>query len=137
MSEDDLTLARRAIVAFNEQGANLDATPPARPDLYASEPEIVPFRAALEGTVYRGPGAIEEFWAASRESWSELHIDTDRIEAVGDGVLAVGTLTGTSRETGAAVEARVAFACHVRDGRIARLASHLSEEDARRELEGD
>jgi SnoaL-like domain len=137
MSERDLALVHRAVVAFNEQGANLEGMPPARPDLYASEPEIVPFRAALEGIVYSGPRAIEEFWAASRESWSELHIEPDRMEPVGDGVLAVGTLTGTSRETGAKVEARVAFACHVRDGRIARLASHMSEEDARRELEAD
>jgi ketosteroid isomerase-like protein len=133
-SDADVAAVCRAIDAFNEGGVQLDSIsePPKR--VFVDEPEIVPFRAALEDTVYSGPSAIEDFWDDSRESWSELHFALERIETSGSGVLAVGTLTATSRETGARVETKLAFAAHVRDGLVSRLASHLSEQSARREL---
>ena len=131
----DVAVVRRAFDAFNEVGAdidNLELEPP--PGVFADELEIVPFRAALEDTVYGGPSALDDFWDASRESWSELHIEVDRIEVAGTGVFAVGTLTGTSREGGAPVESRLAFAFRIRDGLVARLATHLSEDSALHEL---
>ena len=137
MPENNETVVRRALDSFNEIGADIDAGGDPPPGVFAEDPEIVPFRAALENTIYRGPSALDDFWDASRESWSKLHIELERMEPVGAGVLAVGLLTGTSRETGAHVESKVAFACHVRDGRVARLASHLTEESARRELGGE
>jgi ketosteroid isomerase-like protein len=137
MADDSLTIARRAFDSFNEIGGDIDAGNDPPPGVFADDPEIVPFRAALEDTTYSGPSALDDFWDASRESWSELHIELERIEPFGVGVLAVGLLTGTSRETGANVESKVAFACHLRDGRVTRLASHLSEESARRELGGE
>ena len=137
VSDDDLALVRRALDAFNADGANIDAAGDAPAGIYVDEPEVVPLRAVLEGTTFSGPSAIRDFWAASRESWTELHLEMDRIEPAGAGVLSVGTLTATSRETGARVESRVAFAIHIRDGRITRNAVHLSEADARRDLGAD
>ena len=137
VSENDLALARAALDAFNADGANLEAAGDPPPGIYADEPEVVPLRAALEATTFSGPSAIRDFWDASRESWTELHLEIERMEPAGAGVLAVGKLTGTSRETGARVESRVAFAIHVRDGRIWRNAVHLSEADARRDLGAD
>jgi ketosteroid isomerase-like protein len=137
MADDSLTVARRALDSFNEIGADIDAVGDPPPGVFADDTEIVPFRAALENTMYSGPSALDDFWDASRESWSELHVELERMELVGANVLAVGLLTGTSRETGARVESKIAFACHVRDGRVTRLASHLSEESARRELGGE
>lgn len=135
---DDLAAVRRAFEYFNRIGADLDADTELDPgDAFVDEPEIVPFRAALENTAYSGPAAVDEFWEASRESWSKLHVEIDRLEPAGGGVLAVGTLTGTSRDTGAHVESRIAFAGHLRDGRVSRLATHLSEESARGELAAD
>jgi ketosteroid isomerase-like protein len=137
--EDDVAAARRSFEFFNQIGANLEADPEAdldldQGDVFVDEPEIVPFRAALESTMYSGPNAVDDFWEASRESWSKLQLEIDRVEAAGVGVIAVGTLTGTSREGGAPVESKLAFAFRVRDGRVARLATHLSEESALREL---
>ena len=133
--EADVAAVLRAFEFFNEIGADLDADSDLDPSgVFTDEPEIVPIRAALESTVYSGPTAVDDFWEASRESWSELHVETDRVEAVGAGVLAVGILTGTSREGGAPVESKLAFAFQVREDRVARLATHFSEESALREL---
>jgi hypothetical protein len=136
VSGDAITLARRAIDVFNVQGADVDAAEPTPPGIYASEPEIVPIRAALEGITYTGATALDDFWNASRESWTRVHIDMESLEPVGGGVLGLGTLTATSRDTGAEVTSRVAFAVHVRDGLIWRNAAHLTEEAARRDLVG-
>jgi hypothetical protein len=137
VSEDAVAAVRRAVEAFNEGGADLDVIREPPPGVFADEPEIVPLRAALENTMYSGPTAVSDFWDASRESWSELHVEIDRMEPVGSGVLATGTLTGTSRATGARVESSIAFTFQVRNGLVSRLASHLSEESARRELGGE
>src|SRR5688572_3360565 len=72
VSDDAITLARRAVDAFNEQGADPAAAKPTPPGIYASEPEIVPIRAALEGITYTGATALDDFWAANRESWARL-----------------------------------------------------------------
>jgi ketosteroid isomerase-like protein len=137
VSEEDLTVVRRAFDSFNEIGADIDAPFEAPAAVFDDDPEIVPFRAALEDTMYSGSSAFDDFWDDSRESWSELHVELESIEPVGEGVLAVGRLIGTSRDAGAHVESRIAFACHLRDGLVWRLASHLSEESARRELGAD
>jgi hypothetical protein len=137
VSDDALTLAQRAVDAFNEQGADPAAAKPTPPGIYSSEPEIVPIRAALEGITYSGPTALADFWRANRESWARLHLDLERLEPVGAGILGVGTLTATSRDTGAEVRSRIAVAVHVRDGRIWRNAVHLTEEGARRDLGAD
>ena len=137
MSEDAIALVRRAVDVFNEGGADLENAGDPPPGIYTDAPELVPLRGALEGTVYTGESSWSQFWRESRESWSELRVDVESFEETGGGVLAVATLHGTSRETGAPVDARVAFAAHVRDGRIWRNAVHLHASDARAELEAD
>jgi hypothetical protein len=50
--------------------------------IYAEEPIIVPFRAALEGTRYEGPGALDEFAAASATQVAFLiEVEEGRIAA--------------------------------------------------------
>ena len=137
MPERDIALVRRALDAFNEGGADLANADDPPAGIYTDAPELVPLRGALEGTVYTGESSWSQFWQECRESWGELRLDIDRFEAIGDGILGVGMLYGTSRETEAPVEARIAFAAHIRDGRIWRIAVHLGEAGARRELEGD
>ena len=135
MSEDDIALVNRALDAFNAGGAALEAAGDPPPGIYAEEAELVPLRGALEGTVYTGRHPWRDFWKDSRDSWSKLRLDIESFEEIGDGVLAIGTLYGTSRGTNAPVEARIAFAAHIRDGRIWRNAVHLDPAKARRELE--
>jgi ketosteroid isomerase-like protein len=135
--DENLGIVRRALEAFNAAGADVSTAGIPPPGIYVDEPELVPLRGALEGTVFTGPTSWKQFWDASRESWTMLRLEIERMEAIGSGVLAVGKLSGTSLGTGAEVEARIAFAAHIRDGLIARNAVHLSEADARRELGGE
>ena len=135
--DENLALVRRALEAFNAAAADVSAAGDPPPGIYVDEPELVPLRGALEGTVFTGPTSWKQFWDASREAWTTLQLQLKRMEAVGSGVLSVARLSGTSRGTGAEVEANVAFATHIRDGLIWRNAVHLSEEDARRELTSD
>lgn len=66
MSQQNVEVMRAAMEAFNRRdgeafGALLD-----------SNAEIVPVRAVLEGTVYRGPDAAGPYCAAVDESWENL-----------------------------------------------------------------
>ena len=132
--DENLAVVRRALDAFNDAGADVSTAGDPPPGIYVDEPELVPLRGALEGTVFTGPTSWKQFWDASREAWTRLRLEEVRMEAVGPGVLSVAKLSGTSLGTGAEVEARIAFAAHIRGGLIWRNAVHVSEEDARREL---
>jgi len=65
----------------------------------APNAEIIPLRAALEGTVYRGENAFAEFWEAVDETWETIRIDADEIVDGGDRVLIIGRLRGRARGT--------------------------------------
>jgi hypothetical protein len=138
MAKQDVEVVRAAIEAFNRESRDLDTARPRVADrFFVDEPEIVPLRAVLEGTTFKGPTALDDFFNAAKEAWSELRIDVERIEEEGAGVLMVATLVGTGRESRAMVEAPQAWAFFVEEGRIARAATHRNEQDARRELRGE
>jgi hypothetical protein len=44
----------------------------------AEDAEIVPVRAAVDGTVYRGPDAGAQYCAAVEESWENLRWEIER-----------------------------------------------------------
>ncbi|MGH2981081.1 MAG: nuclear transport factor 2 family protein, partial [Solirubrobacterales bacterium] len=99
--------------------------------LFHDEPVIVPIRAALEGTEYTGSQAVDEFIAASRESWSRIRIEPTQARSLDpERVLVVGDLIGTGRETGAETQAHVAWLFVVRDGKIAEARTFTSEDGA-------
>ena len=142
MSEEKIDVARRLIELFNRIGASTgDSTLIASPDREAikeittDDLEIVPLRAALEGTVFRGPNALDDFWAASRESWETLRMDIDEVSEHGDRVLAVGRLRGRSRETGMEVEAPMGWVATFANGKIASIRTYPSVAEAREAAE--
>jgi ketosteroid isomerase-like protein len=138
MSEQDVEVVGAAIEAFNRESRDLDtARPRVAARFFVDEPEIVPLRAVLEGTTFKGPTALDDFFDATKEAWSDLRIDVERIEEEGAGVLVVATLVGTGRESRAVVEAPQAWAFFLQEGRIARAVTHPNEQDARRELRGE
>ncbi len=71
MSQENVEIVRTAIDAFNRRDAKTFAA-----DL-AQDAEIVPMRAALEGTVYRGPDAASQYCAAVDESWDNLRWEVE------------------------------------------------------------
>jgi ketosteroid isomerase-like protein len=130
--ESAKAVAERAVESFNREFAagrtGIDAD---TRDLWAPEPVIVPFRAALEGTEYSGPSALDDFAAATRESWAWIQIDPQEIREFDAGrVLIVGELVGEGRETGAEISASIALLLTAREGRMAEIHTFTSERDA-------
>ena len=131
MSKDRVELARRLIELFNagdREGLK---------EIAADDAEIVPMRAALEGTVYRGPNALDDFWAAIDESWETVQMDIDELTEHGERVLAVGRLRGRARETGMELGSPMGWVAAFRGDRIASIRTYASVAEARESLELD
>src|SRR2546428_13112151 len=103
MSEENVDLARRMVEWFNAQ--DVEAAQAHSTD----DVEIVPLRAALEDTTYRGPEAFASFRADNEEAWGELRFDAAALRDAGDRGLWVGHLFARARVTGADVTARRAM----------------------------
>jgi ketosteroid isomerase-like protein len=113
MSEENVEIVRTAIEAFNRRDAEAFAA-----DL-AQDAEIVPMRAALEGTVYRGPDAASQYCAAVDESWDNLRWEVEEVRDGGDWVLALGRIRGRGADSGAEIDTRAGWFVRFRDGLIA------------------
>jgi ketosteroid isomerase-like protein len=124
MSQENVELARRLVEWFNAR--DVDAVQAHSTD----DVEIVPLRAAIEDTVYRGPGAAAAFAADSDESWEELRFDAEALRDAGERVLAIGELSARARGTGAEVSARLAMLFAFRGDRLSKARSYTDVEDA-------
>jgi hypothetical protein len=91
MSGHHIELARRALEYFNS--GNRDGLAA----VTAPNAEIVPMRAALEGTVFSGENAFTDFWAAIDETWEYTHIDGEEILDCSEKVLIVAGEPGAPR----------------------------------------
>src|SRR5436190_1759344 len=120
MPEERVELTRRLVELFNRRDVE------GLKEITVADAEIVPMRAALEGTVYRGPTAVEEFFAASDESWEELRMYVDEVSAHGGRVLAIGRLRGRARETGMEVDSPMGWVVTFGEGRIASVRTYVT-----------
>ncbi|MGI9019755.1 MAG: nuclear transport factor 2 family protein [Solirubrobacterales bacterium] len=117
MSEEN-EIVRKLIEAFNRRDAE------ALQALLAPDAEIVPMRAALEDTVYRGPDAASQWYAALDQSWEGLTVEVEEIRDVAQGVLAIGRIRGRGRESGAGIDVEAASLVRFRDGLVTRLRTY-------------
>ena len=125
------TLVRRFVDAYNSRQLE------AQIELFDPEIELVPLRAVLEDTVYRGHDGIRRFARDLAESWSEAHVELLELEARGEQAVSIGRLTLKGRSSGAVTEVTGAAAWSMRDERLLRMAYHPTVQDARRELGWD
>jgi ketosteroid isomerase-like protein len=112
MSEEDVEIVRTAMDAFNRRDAKTFAA------YLTEDAEIVPMRAALEKTVYRGPDAASLYCAAVNESWDNLSWEVEEIRDGGDWVLALGRIRGRGADSGVAIDTRAGWFVRFRDGLI-------------------
>lgn len=118
MSQENQEIILAAIDAFNRRdGEGFDA-------LLADNAEIVPVRAALEGTVYRGSDAAAQYCAAVEASWQNLAWRVDEIRDGENWVLALGRIAGSGRGSGAVIDARGAWLARFRDGLITHFQTY-------------
>ena len=124
MSEENADRLRTVIDAFNKrEGTAFDR-------LLAADAEIVPVRAALEGTTYRGNSAGSQYCSAVDETWESLRWEVDEIRGIDELAIAVGHIRGKGRETGATIDTSSGWVAQFRDGLITRFRTYTSREDA-------
>jgi ketosteroid isomerase-like protein len=130
MSQENAEVVRRAFEAFNRR--DLDELV----GLAHRDCEWLPFRAQLEGIVYRGHDGVRRFVRDMEEDWSEFQIVPDELEEHGDRVLVIGRVHALGRGSSVNIDSVAGFLCDLRDGRIIGVMSHSDPEAARRALGG-
>ena len=124
MSEENVELVRRGIVAFNHD--DLDEVL----GDYAPDVEWHTTGEFADERVYRGPAGVKRLWAQLREDIEELSISASDIRAVGDKLFAAGTLRGRGKRSKADFEQPFWYAFTFRDGLIVRVEVYLDPEEA-------
>jgi ketosteroid isomerase-like protein len=124
VSEANVEIMRAALDAFNRRdGEGFGA-------LLARDAEIVPVRAALEGTTYRGPNAASQYCSAVDESWENLKWEVEEIRDGLGWVLALGHIRGRGRDSGADIDARGGWLARFRDGSITTFRTYPDHAEA-------
>jgi ketosteroid isomerase-like protein len=124
MPQENVELARRIVEWFNAR--DFDAVQAHSTD----DVELVPLRAEIEDTAYRGPGAAAAFAADSDESWEEIRFDVEAIRDAGERVVAIGQLSARGRGTGAEVRARLAMLFEFRGDQLSKARSYSAVDEA-------
>ena len=112
MSLGRVEAMRAAMAAFNRRDGEAFGA------VFAEDAEIVPVRAAVDGTVYRGPDAGAQYCAAVEDSWENLRWEIEELREGGDWVLALGHIRGQGRHSGVDIDARAGWVARFRKGEV-------------------
>jgi ketosteroid isomerase-like protein len=116
MSVKDVETIQKGIAALNRGdvegiAATLD------PDV-----ELVPLRAVLDGSIYKGHEGMRRWLADMSEDWAEFELELDEVRELEPGpVLVRATMRLRGRTSGVALDAPAAWLCDMREGRVARI----------------
>jgi ketosteroid isomerase-like protein len=125
MSQENMELVRRFAAAFNQ--SNLDALC----ELTTPDFEFSPYLATLiERTIYRGHDGLRTYFADVDAAWGTIRVRLDEIRDLGEHVFSAGELYGTGRSSGLEVAIPLAWIGESRDGKIARIRSYVSRDEA-------
>jgi ketosteroid isomerase-like protein len=93
--------------------------------------EMIPIRAAMEGTSYRGHEGFRQFYADITDDWDDYRPDAEDIRDIGeDRVLVVGKFHGRGKASGVEVETPAVWVCQLRDARITNVRFYNDEHAA-------
>jgi ketosteroid isomerase-like protein len=133
--ESKIEIAQRTSEALRRR--DLDALG----ELLAPDCEIVPIRADVEQTVFRGPDALSRFFAATDEAWESITAESESRREGPDWVLGFGRIRARGRESGAELDVPSAAVYRFRDGLITAIRVYTNRADALADLglapEGD
>lgn len=116
MSEADVDTIRAGLAALNKRDVD-GMLASLQPDA-----ELVPLRAVLEGTVYRGHGGLRQWLADMAEDWDDLRIDTDEVRSLDGGrVLVLGRFHARGKSSGVRLDQAAAWICELAGGKVARI----------------
>ena len=118
MSQQNVEIVRQAFAAFNARAVEELVR------LFDPDCEFRPFRAQLEGMIYRGHAGIRQFVRDIDEDWRTYRIDPVELHEDGGRVAVVGRVTAVGRGSGVEVDSMAGFVFGLRAGRLASVVSH-------------
>ena len=121
---DRLEIVRQVTAAFNRRDLEAFAT------LSTPDVQIEPMRSAIDGKVYTGESAAQEFVEDSADSWQDLSVEVTEVRSHGDKALVLGTIRGRGRESGAEVETELFGVVEFREGLVASFRTYLHQGEA-------
>lgn len=125
MSRESVEVVWRMVDAFNQgdlQGML---------DLAAPDFEMHPSGRWMDmDRVYRGPEGWLEFWQTFHAAWESISVTVERIEDLGEHVLALGAFEGKGRGSGVETRVEGAWLVTPRAGRVVGLRSFASWAEA-------
>jgi ketosteroid isomerase-like protein len=124
MSRENVEIVRRSFEAFNARDVD-ELVGLSDPD-----GEWLPFRAQLEGIVYRRHDGIRQFVRDVDEDWEAFRIDPLEFHDRGERVAVIGRVRAQGRESTVDIDSIAGFVVELRRGRIRRLTSHSNPEAA-------
>jgi ketosteroid isomerase-like protein len=114
MSQQDIETIRAGLAALNRRDVEgMLAT--LRPDV-----ELVPVRAVLEGSVYRGHEGLRRWLADMGEDWEDFRIDSHEVRDLDERrVLVVGHFHARGRSSRVTLDQPAAWVCEMDGGKVA------------------
>ena len=123
MSQANVEVVQRLITALGQRDAEGYVA------LCMPEVQMISPVAAIEGATLGAEG-IRQFFSGLRESWSEFHLDVERVQAVGDNrVLALMNMSGVS-EGGIPITQPLSSVSDLAAGRLHRVHVYLDRAEA-------
>ena len=123
MSEEDVQLARNAVAAFNRRDVA------ALVELTTDDFEWVTWTGTVEPTAYHGAEGLARYFQDA-DVWELLELDVGEFRDLGDRVLVVGMFHARGGGSGAEIHVPYYSAFFTRGGRLARVLSFRTEDEA-------
>jgi ketosteroid isomerase-like protein len=124
---DKLDLVRAGYAAFNR--GDIEGS------LTVLHPEIEWHTYIVPGPgggTYHGHDGVRELWADARRIFGHFRNVPEELFDAGDQVVAFVRVEGVGKESGIAVQARIAHLYSFRDGKVARVESFADRDEALR-----
>jgi uncharacterized protein len=124
---DNVEMVKRGYEAFNR--GDIEGS------LTVLHPEIVWHTYIVPGPgggTYHGHDGVRELWADARRIFGEFKNVPEELFDGGDQVVAFVRVEGVGKESGVAVQARIAHLHTFRDGKVCRVQSFADRDEALR-----
>ncbi len=118
MSEENVAAVRSAFEVFNARDVD------GLVRLSTPDSEWLPFRAQLEGIVYRGHQGIHQFVSDMDDDWDGFRIDPLEFHDHGERVAVIGRITAVGRGSGVKIDSIAGFLFELSRARISRIRSY-------------
>lgn len=118
MSPENVETVRQSFSAFN--GRRVEDLV----GLFDPDCEWLPFRAQLEGMVYRGHAGVRQFVSDIDDDWDTFRIDPVEFHDRGERVAGMGQVKAVGRGPGVDVDSLAGFVFELRAGRMSKVVSY-------------